>query len=92
MADEILKSPENSKQSDDSDPYHVSLEFSKISFPSVEDDLYRAAIRTTSEGILIWIESRSKRQQWQTTVNDLKQHEPAGVSLPDDVVVEHMQV
>eukprot|EP01031_Cornospumella_fuschlensis_P031747 gene31747-38373_t len=66
-----------------------SLEFSSIRFPAQKKDTFRATLTTVNEGVLIWVENKKTKQQWQTTVTDIAQCGPAG--FPEDAVIAFMK-
>eukprot|EP01031_Cornospumella_fuschlensis_P031745 gene31745-38370_t len=66
-----------------------SLEFSSIRFPAQKKDTFRATLTTVNEGVLIWVENKKTKQQWQTTVTDMAQCGPAG--FPEDAVIAFMK-
>eukprot|EP01031_Cornospumella_fuschlensis_P039391 gene39392-47950_t len=66
-----------------------SLEFNSIRFPAQKKDTFRATLTTVNEGVLIWVENKKTKQQWQTTVTDMAQCGPAG--FPEDAVIAFME-
>ena len=67
-----------------------SLEFNSVRFPAQKKDTFRATLTTVNEGVLIWVENKKTKQQWQTTVTDMAQCGPAG--FPEDAVIAFMKV
>ena len=67
-----------------------SYDFSKTRFPSQEADIFRATISSVSEGVLIWLESKKTKQQWQGVITNVAECGPAGV--PEDAVVAFLKV
>ncbi|RYH14849.1 hypothetical protein EON65_32855 [archaeon] len=54
---------------DERKPYLI--EFSNIKFPAQPAEYFRALLTSASNGVVIWLESKKTKQQWQETVTDL---------------------
>ncbi len=66
------------------------FEFSGINFPSRHGDLFRSSLTSVNNGVVIWLESKKSKQQWQATITDVGECGPSGV--PEDAVVAFMKV
>jgi len=62
-----------------------SLELASVRFPSIPNELYRVSLSASSEGYVVWVESKKSKQQWQLTVDDISKHGPVG--LPAEVIL-----
>jgi hypothetical protein len=67
-----------------------SYEFSQIRFASHEADLFRATVSSVAEGVLIWLESKKTKQQWQAIITNVGECGPSGV--PEEAVVAFLKV
>lgn len=67
-----------------------TYEFSQIKFASQESGLFRATISSVSEGVLIWLENKKTKQQWQSPVTNFAECGPAGI--PEEAVIALLKV
>lgn len=65
-------------------------DFNQIAFPSVRMDTFRATLKSCQEGVLLWLESKKTKDQWQATVENVSDCGPAGV--PADAVIQFLKV
>jgi len=56
-----------------------AFEFSNIIFHSVQDDTFRIKVTPGSENVLVWLESKKTRRQFQTVVIDISKHGIVGI-------------
>lgn len=62
-----------------------------ISFPSIEDSLFRFISNVNDDGsFVLKVEKVKASQQWQVMVKDLSQHGPSG--LPKEAVMSALKV
>ncbi|RYY83759.1 hypothetical protein EON63_10510 [archaeon] len=66
------------------------LEFSNIKFPAQKADVFRATLTSVNDGLVIWVESKKTKQQWQATVTDIAECGPAG--FPEEAVIGFLKV
>lgn len=62
-----------------------NYEFGAIRFPKQKTDSFRVAITSTTEGAVIWMESRKTKQQWQASIETFSEFGPTGI--PDEAVL-----
>jgi hypothetical protein len=68
--------------------HDVSL--NNAEFPSIQNDSYRLKMKTTDQGVLLWIESRTTKEQWQNTFVDVSK---CGASaIPSEKVFAFLEV
>jgi hypothetical protein len=69
-----------------------SFEFNPITFPSLGPDVFRVTVKSVDNVVLLWLECKKTKQQWQATVKDISDTGPAGpVGLPEEVVYQSMK-
>lgn len=83
---EAKKSPNRSKKSGDRKAF--AYEFNRICFAS-QADFFRATVSSVAEGVLIWLESKKTKQQWQATITNVGECGPSGV--PEEAVVAFLK-
>ncbi|RYH04954.1 hypothetical protein EON65_46040 [archaeon] len=66
------------------------LEFSNVKFPAQKSDVFRATLTSADEGVVMWVESKKTKQQWQKTITDIGKCGPAG--FPEDAVIAFLKV
>ena len=64
-------------------------EFNNVSFPE-NDDSFRAAIAFVKEGVILWLENKKTKQQWQLIVADFSKCGPSGI--PREAVIAFLKV
>ncbi|CAK4202385.1 unnamed protein product [Aphanomyces euteiches] len=54
----------------------MSLQLAHVVFPSQRDDIFRVEIKSTADNmpILIWLESKRSKKQWQLVVINMNDH------------------
>jgi hypothetical protein len=67
-----------------------SFEFNKIKFPSQSLDVFRATVSSASEAVVLWVESKKSKQQWQASVTKIGEVGPVGV--PEEAVLAFLKV
>ena len=69
-----------------------SHEYTEIKFESQVIDRFRAVISSAPEGlgVVIWLENKRTKQQWQATVKNISECGPAGV--PEGAVIAFLKV
>ncbi len=64
-----------------------------MAFPSVKNDVFRVSltpIKNNSDSVVVWVESKTSKSQWQLEVKDFNQHGPVG--FPATVIVGLLKV
>jgi hypothetical protein len=67
-----------------------NFEFSPIRFPAQGSDDFRATITSVDGGVVLWVECKKTKQQWQATVTDAAECGPSGV--PEEAIFQFMKV
>jgi hypothetical protein len=67
-----------------------SYEFNPVKFPAHKGDVFRATVTSVDGGVVLWLESKKTKQQWQATVSNVADCGPAGV--PEEAVFQFMKV
>jgi hypothetical protein len=68
---------------------HEHHEFNNVSFPDNEDH-YRVTMTSDAEGVVLWLENKKSKQQWQMTITDVAECGPQGI--PAEVVISFLKV
>mmetsp|Transcript_1755 Transcript_1755/g.3607 ORF Transcript_1755/g.3607 Transcript_1755/m.3607 type:complete len:304 (+) Transcript_1755:55-966(+) len=84
-----MQAKTQSKAKGSSERKAFSFEFTKVKFPSQPFDVFRATVSSTSEGVLVWVESKKSKQQWQATFKKISDVGPAGV--PEGAVLAFLK-
>ena len=69
-----------------------SHEYTEIKFESQAGERFRAVISSAPEGVgvVLWLENKRTKQQWQATVKNISECGPAGV--PEGAVIAFLKV
>ena len=67
-----------------------AFEFTGITFPSHRAALFRVTLKSVEDGVLVWVECKKTKQQWQATVTSVADCGPAGV--PEEAVIQFLKV
>jgi hypothetical protein len=67
----------------------LAVDFHQVTFPSRGHELFRATVKTTKDGVALWVESMMTKQQWETIVK-LADCGPVGV--PEEVLLTFLKV
>lgn len=70
----------------------LQFEVSDIELSETNTDIFRVAVKSESDVVVILIENQTTYEQWQGTIFNIKHHEPEGFSMPAEVVLDYLQV
>jgi hypothetical protein len=66
-----------------------SHDFNNLTFPSSKG-FFRVTMSSAADGVLLWLEDKKNKQQWQNTITNVSECGPQGI--PDDAVIAFMKV
>ena len=66
--DNNKSSDKKAKGSEESGRKAFSFEFNKVKFPSKPLDDFRVNLTSSTDAVVMWIESKKSKQQWQATI------------------------
>jgi len=64
-------------------------EFFKVKFPSLERESFRVSVSAVSDGIILWLENKKNKAQWQATLNNID--ECGDTYIPEAAVLAFLQ-
>ncbi|KDO32045.1 hypothetical protein SPRG_03263 [Saprolegnia parasitica CBS 223.65] len=71
-------------------PSQLFCEFANVTFPStVDNGAYRVSVKTdkTQTKMVLWLESKKTKLQWQCAIDDFSKHMETTYALPNAVVL-----
>ena len=80
----------NKKKGSATERKTFSFEFNKVKFPSQALDTFRTSVNSATDGVVLWVESKKSKQQWQATITKMEEAGPAGV--PEGAVIAFLKV
>mmetsp|Transcript_22082 Transcript_22082/g.49089 ORF Transcript_22082/g.49089 Transcript_22082/m.49089 type:complete len:304 (+) Transcript_22082:61-972(+) len=84
-----MQAKTQSKAKGSSERKAFSFEFNKVKFPSQPSDVFRASVSSASEAVVLWVESKKSKQQWQASITKISDVGPVGV--PEGAVLAFLK-